>query len=123
MTHIKKVSMMRNGKYIMNRRRQREQSQTCLSFAKRQGEKADRLKQKFPRLPNLHIIWVCVKRLTLAGLLVAADWTVMNGSAGICFALVAGFLLILSLVGLAFRFVVTLVYIILLTLILVLIIL
>jgi len=102
----------------MNRRRQREQSQTCLSFAKRQGEKADRLKQKFPRLSNLNIIWVCVMRLTLAGLIVMAAWAVMNSGAGIFLAVAVGFLLIGSLMRLVSRFVITVIYIILLVLIL-----
>jgi len=118
MTNIKKVSMMRNGKHITNRRRQREQSQTCLSFAERQRKKAGRLKQKFPRLSNLHIILVCMKRLTLAGLLVAAAWAVMNSGAGIFLAVGVSFLLILSLMRLVSRFVITVVYIILLVLIL-----
>lgn len=109
---------MRNGKHITNRCRQRELSQTCLSFAGRHGEKAGRLKQKFPRLPNLHIVWVCVKRLTLAGLLVAAAWAVINSSAGIYLAVAVGFLLIRSLIRLVSRFVITIVYIILLVLIL-----
>lgn len=109
---------MRNGKHIMNRRRQREQDQTCLSFAERQGEKAGRLKQKFPRLSNLHIIWVCVQRLTFAGLLVEVVWAVMNSSTGIFLAVVMSFLLICSLMRLAFRFVITVVYIILIVLIL-----
>jgi len=109
---------MRNGKHITNRRRQREQSQTCLSFAERQGEKADRLKQKFPRLSNLHIIWVCVKRLTFAGLLVGASWAIWNSSAGIFLTVTVGFLLIRSLIRLVSRFVITVVYIILLVLIL-----
>ena len=81
MTHIKKVSMMRNGKHIM--------------------------KQKFPRLSNLHIIWVCAKWLTLAGLLIAAAWAVMNSSAGIFLAVAMGFLLIGSLIRLVSRFVIT----------------
>ena len=109
---------MRNDKHITNRRRQREQNQTCLSFAERQGEKADRLKQKFPRLSNLHIIWVCAKWLILAGLLIAAAWAVMNSSAGIFLAVAMGFLLIGSLIRLVSRFVITVVYIILLVLIL-----
>lgn len=92
MTHIKKVSMIRNGKNIT--------------------------KRKFPRLSNLHIIWVCVKRLTLAGLLVAAAWAVTNSSAGISLTVAMGFLLIRSLIRLVSRFVITVVYIILLVLIL-----
>lgn len=76
------------------------------------------MKQKFPRLSNLHIVWVCVKWLTFAGLLVAVAWAVINSSAGIFLAVVVGFLLILSLMRLAFRFVITVVYIILLVLIL-----
>ena len=118
MTHIKKVSMMINGKYITNRCRQRKQSQTCLSFADRQGEKADRLKQKFPRLSNLHIIWIFAKRLILAGMLVVSVWVMMNSSANIFLAVAAGFLLIRSLILLVSRFVITVIYIILLVLIL-----
>ncbi len=115
MTHIKKVSMMKNGKHIVtNRRRQRAQSQTCLSYAERQGEKADRLKQKFPRLSNLHIVWIWTKRLTLVGLLVAVVWAVINSGVGFFLAVVVGFLLI----RLAFRVIVTVVYIILIALIL-----
>ncbi len=109
---------MRNGRQIMIRRRQREQGQTCLSFAERQGEKAGRLKQKSPRLPNLHIVWVCVKRLTFAGLLVTGVWVIVNSSAGIFLAVAVSFLLILSLMRLAFRFVITVVYIILIVLML-----
>ena len=108
---------MRNGKHITNRIWQ-QQSQTCLSFAERQREKAGRLKQKFPRLSNLHIIWVFVKRLTLAGFLVAAAWAVMNSSAVIFLTVAVGFVLIRSLMWLVSRIVITVVYIILLVLIL-----
>jgi hypothetical protein len=118
MTHIKKVSMMRNDKHITNRRRQRELSQTCLSYAECQGEKADRLKQKFPRLSNLHIIWGWIKRLLLAYIVMVLVAAVMNSGIGIFLAIVAGFLLILSLIRLVSRFVITVVYIILLALIL-----
>jgi len=76
------------------------------------------MKQKFPRLSNLHINWVCVKRLTLAGLLVAAAWTVMNSSTIVFLVVAVGFLFIRSLIQLVSRFVITIVYIILLMLIL-----
>ncbi|RHF02013.1 hypothetical protein DW701_17465 [Bacteroides eggerthii] len=92
MTHIKKVSMMRNDKHIT--------------------------KQKFPRLSNLHIIWVWTKRLTLVGLLVVMGYAVVNSGVGIVLAVTVGFLLIRSLIRLAFRLIVTVVYIILTVLIL-----
>ncbi len=70
-------------------------------------------KQNFPRLSNLHIIWVWTKRLTLVGLLVALVGAVVNSGAGVFLAVTAGFLLIRSLIRLAFRLIVTVVYIIL----------
>lgn len=75
-------------------------------------------KQKFPHLSNLHIVWVCVKRLTLVGLLIAVVWAVVNSGAGVFLAVMVGFLLIRSLIRLAFRLLVTVVYIILIALIL-----
>ena len=92
MTHIKKVSMMKNDKHIT--------------------------KAKFPRLSNLHIAWVCTKWLMLIGLLLALVWTVVNSGAGIFLAATVFFLLIRSLVRLTFRLIVTVVYIILVLLIL-----
>jgi len=74
--------------------------------------------QKFPRLSNLHIIWVWMKRLLLAYLVMVLVAAMMNSGTGIFLSIVAGFLLFLSLVRLAIRFVVTLAYIILLALIL-----
>ena len=70
-------------------------------------------KQKFPRLSNLQIIWVWTKRLTLVGLLVVMGYAVVNSGVGIVLAVTVGFLLIRSLIRLAFRLIVTVVYIIL----------
>lgn len=75
-------------------------------------------KQKLSSLSNLHIIWVCAKRLTLVGLLVAMVWAVMNSGVGVFLSVTVGFLLIRSLIRLAFRLIVTVVYIILIALIL-----
>lgn len=75
-------------------------------------------KQKFPRLSNLHIVWVWMKRLTLVGLLVAVGYAVVNSGVGVFLAVTVSFLLIRSLIRLAFRLIVTAVYIILIALIL-----
>ena len=66
-------------------------------------------KQKFPRLSNLHIIWVWTKRLTLVGLLVVMGYAVVNSGVGIVLAVTVGFLLIRSLIRLSFRLIVTVV--------------
>ena len=66
-------------------------------------------KQKFPRLSNLQIIWVWTKRLTLVGLLVVMGYAVVNSGVGIVLAVTVGFLLIRSLIRLAFRLIVTVV--------------
>ncbi|WP_085535634.1 MULTISPECIES: hypothetical protein [Bacteroidales] len=73
------------------------------------------VKQKFPRLSNLHIIWRWTKRIAVVGLLVAL---VANYGTGSCLAVVAGFLIVRALIRLAFRIIVMLVSIALLLLIL-----
>ena len=71
-------------------------------------------KAKSPHFSNLHIAWVLTKWLMLIGLLLALVWTVVNSGAGIFLAAAVFFLLIRSLVGLTFRLIVTIVYIIML---------
>ena len=71
-------------------------------------------KAKFPRLSNLHIVWVCTKWLMLIGLLIALVWIVANSSVGIFLAATLFFLLIRSLVRLTFSLMITIIYIVLL---------
>ncbi|OAV75517.1 hypothetical protein Barb7_00856 [Bacteroidales bacterium Barb7] len=91
MTHIKKVSMMRNSNNI--------------------------LKQKLLRLANLHIICRWTKRLILAVVVVTLGVAVVNSGIGIFLAFVIGFLLLRFLIRLAFRLLIMLVYVVLIVLI------
>jgi hypothetical protein len=78
MTHIKKVSMMKNSKNI--------------------------LKQKLPLLSNLHIIWWWIRRLAFAGVVALV---VVRNDVSVFIAVAAGWMLfrclirvVVSLVGL-----------------------
>lgn len=109
---------MNNGKHNDNGTDARSERRAKLVWTMPNEKEEGEAKQKLSRLSNLHIIWVCAKRLTLVGLLVVMVWAVMNSGAGIFLTAALGFLIIPSLIRLAVRVVVTLVYIALLMLIL-----
>jgi len=75
-------------------------------------------KAKLPNLMILHKAWVCLKWLTLIGLLLTTVWALVNSGVGVYLAIAVLFLLICSLVRLTFRLIVTIAYILLLLLIL-----
>ncbi|KAA6301301.1 MAG: hypothetical protein EZS26_002498 [Candidatus Ordinivivax streblomastigis] len=77
------------------------------------------VKQKLlPLLSNLHIITLrWAKRLLITCIAITLMSTVFHWSAGICLAIIVGFLLIRSLIRLVFRMIITLIYILLILLI------
>ena len=109
---------MNNGKHNDKGTDARSECRAKLVWTMPNEKEEGEAKQKLSRLSNLHIIWICTKRLTLVGLLVAAVWAVMNSGAGVFLMAVVGFLIIRSLIRLAFRVIVSVVYIILIMLML-----
>lgn len=73
------------------------------------------VKQKFPPLSNLHIIWNWTKRIVIVGILAAL---VANYGTVATLAIIAGFFIFRSLIWLAFRVLVMLALVILLVMIL-----